>query len=81
MMKNKEIKYDLQYAHQVKHFDQELEISKEQLLTYLSGNVLDIKKDKGLYLLKFNNINVDISNSDGRVIKNHYPKGLRRNFK
>lgn len=81
MMKNKEIKYDLHYAHQVKHFDQELEISKEQLLTYLSGNVLDIKKDKGLYLLKFNNINVDISNSDGRVIKNHYPKGLRRNFK
>ena len=27
--------------------------------------------------IKFQNINVDFAKTDGKVIKNHYPKGLR----
>jgi len=75
-----EIRYDYHYSHYIDRFEKELEISENDLKKYLSGETLNITVDKGLYLLKFSGINVDITNSDGRIIKNHYPKGLRRKY-
>ena len=72
-----EIKYDYHYAHYVSEFSKTYNLSEEELKTYLCGNVISNAKEKGYYLLKYENINVDIAKSDGRVIKNHFPKGLR----
>ena len=35
---------------------------------------------KGYVLIKYQGINVDIAKSDGRIIKNRLPKGLRKKF-
>ena len=72
------IKYDIHYAHYIKQFDNELEINEEQLRSYMKGNSLNIPAKKGFILLKFNGINVDIAKSDGSIIKNRYPKYLRK---
>ena len=75
-----EIKFDHHYAHFVDKFAQEKEISFEDLLKYYQGETLNYQTDKGYILLKYNGINVDIAKSDGRIIKNHLPKGLRRKY-
>ena len=75
-----EIKFDHHYAHFVDRFNQEKEISFEDLLKYYQGETLNYQTDKGYILLKYNGINVDIAKSDGRIIKNHLPKGLRRKY-
>lgn len=71
------IKYDIHYAHYIKEFENELEISESDLLSYMKGNTLSIPAKKGFILLKYNGINVDIAKSDGNIIKNRYPKYLR----
>ena len=75
-----EIRYDYHYSRYVKNFKNEWKIDEASLKKYLSGETLNINLDKGLYLLKYQDINVDITNSDGRIIKNHYPKGLRKRY-
>ena len=72
-----EIKFDYHYAHFAKGFTREYELSDSELDIYLSGNVVNAPLEKGYYLLKYQGINVDIAKSDSRVIKNHFPKGLR----
>lgn len=72
-----DIKYDIHYARNIKSFDNELEISLEDTKKYLRGESLDISYPKGYVLLKYLGLNIDIAKSDGRIIKNRYPKYLR----
>ena len=75
-----EIKFDHHYAHFIETFDSVIEISFEDLLKYYQGEALNIQTNKGYILLKYKGINVDIAKSDGRIIKNRLPKGLRRKY-
>ena len=68
---------DGECKEQVSALIQEYELSDSELDIYLSGNVVNAPLEKGSYLLKYQGINVDIAKSDSRVIKNHFPKGLR----
>jgi len=77
---NEIIKFDLHYARTINTFEKETNIDANQLKDYLEGNVLNIKDISGYTLLKYKNIPIDIAKGDNRVIKNHYPKGLRRKF-
>ena len=74
------VKYDHHYAHFIDSFEKEKEITFEELLKYYQGETLNIDLPKGDVLLKYKDINVDIAKSDGRIIKNHLPKGLRRKY-
>ena len=75
-----EIKYDHHYALFVPNFVNEKDITLEDLLKYYQGESLNYQVSKGYVLLKYNGINVDIAKSDGRIIKNRLPKGLRRKY-
>ena len=74
----KDIRYDYHYARFIKSFDNELEIDLETLLKYYQGEAINKAVNKGYILLTYQGINVDIAKSDGRIIKNRLPKGLRK---
>ena len=76
-----DIKYDIHYARAIDHFDRELEINLEDAIRYIRGESLNIDYPKGYVLLKYLGVNIDIAKSDGRIIKNRYPKYLRKNIK
>ena len=75
-------KYDLHYARSyAKDSFDKIELTLEELKKYLYGEQL--KKEnafKGLVLLTYKKTAVDIAKTDGHVIKNYYPKGLRKKF-
>ena len=52
--------------------------SLNELLKYYQGETINESISKGYVLLKYQGINVDIAKSDGRIIKNRLPKGLRK---
>ena len=72
------LRYDYHYARLIKDFPSVLEIDFKQLQKYYLGETLNIAMSKGYVLLRYQGINVDIAKSDGRMIKNHLPKGLRK---
>lgn len=76
----KEIRYDYHYARFIKEFDATLGIDLKTLEKYYQGETIDLSFPKGYVLLKYQGINVDIAKSDGRIIKNRLPKGLRKKF-
>ncbi len=49
----------------------------EEVLSFLHGDVVPSEK-KGWCLVKAGNFSLGWGKGDGRVLKNHYPKGLRR---
>ena len=71
-------RYDHHYARFIKDFPNVLDIDFKQLQKYYLGETLNINVPKGYVLLRYQGINVDIAKSDGRMIKNHLPKGLRK---
>ena len=75
-------RYDLHYARTLKADDMDsVELSLEELKKYLAGEQLNkTNQYKGFVLLTYKNNAVDIAKSDTRVIKNYYPKGLRKKF-
>ena len=73
-----EIRYDYHYARFINSFEQEKEIDLQTLLKYYQGESVNCSFSKGYVLLKYQGINVDIAKSDGRIIKNRLPKGLRK---
>ena len=73
-----EIRYDYHYARFIKDFDHILEIDSNELLKYYQGEAINKAVIKGYILLKYQGINVDIAKSDGRIVKNRLPKGLRK---
>lgn len=72
------LKFDHHYATYIKKFDDELEINLQDAQKYLSGESLNISSKRGFILLKYQGINIDIAKSDGNIIKNRYPKYLRK---
>ena len=75
-----DIKYDIHYARNIASFKNELEISREDTIKYLKGESLNIAYPKGYVLLKYEGLNIDLAKSDGRIIKNRYPKYLRKSL-
>ncbi len=76
-------KYDLHYARCLNKKDEfpTLELTLEEVKNYLEGNQLNKKnKNKGSVLLTYKDNPIDIAKTDGIVVKNHYPKGLRKKF-
>ena len=72
------VRYDYHYARFIKDFPTQYALNKEQLKQYYQGETLNAPLPKGYVLLTYQGINVDIAKSDGRIIKNHLPKGLRK---
>ena len=75
-----DIRFDYHYAHFVNDFNNVTNINEEDLKKYYLGESINKKVSKGYVLLKYKDINVDIAKSDGRIIKNRLPKGLRKKF-
>jgi len=75
-------KYDLHYARSyAKDSFDIIELTLEELKKYLYGEQLNkINPYKGYVLLTYKKTAVDIAKTDGQVIKNYYPKGLRKKF-
>ena len=75
-------RYDLHYARTLKSGDMNsIELSFDELKKYLAGEQFNKENPyKGYVLLTYKNNAVDIAKSDTRVIKNYYPKGLRKKF-
>lgn len=79
---NKIYRYDLhlaksKYAYNFPY----VEIKEEEVRNYLLGNPLTYENNiNGYVALRYKNIIVDITKVINGVIKNHYPKGLRRKY-
>lgn len=81
-LKKDYFRYDLHYARSLANlsFDK-VELSLEETKSYLEGNQLTKSNSyKGYVLLTYKNNAIDIAKSDTKVIKNYYPKGLRKKF-
>ena len=75
---NGNYRYDYQYAHYLDDFINILRLDEDNLNKYIKGLTLDIACMRGHILLLFNKIPIAFGKSDGRIIKNFFPKGLRR---
>lgn len=75
-----DIRYDYHYARFKNDFEPSLEINQDQLIKYYQGETINTPYPKGYVMIKYQGINVDIAKSDGRIIKNRLPKGLRKKF-
>ena len=75
-----EIRYDYHFARFKNDFEPTLEIDQETLIKYYQGETINTPYQKGYVMIKYQGINVDIAKSDGRIIKNRLPKGLRKKF-
>ena len=73
-----DIRFDYHYAHFVKDFIKTHSLNEEEIKKYYLGESINKNFDKGYVLLTYQGINVDIAKSDGRIIKNRLPKGLRK---
>lgn len=76
-------KYDLHYARAINKTDEfhRIELSLDEVKRYLEGNTLNKSSNyKGYVLLTYKNNSIDIAKTDGNIIKNYYPKGLRRKY-
>ena len=73
-----DIRYDYHFARYKNDFEPSLEIDLKTLVKYYQGETINKVFPKGYVLVKYQGINVDIAKSDGRIIKNRLPKGLRK---
>ena len=73
-----DIRFDYHYSHFVNSFNNIYELNDEEIAKYYLGEAINKSAHKGYVLLKYQGINVDIAKSDGRIIKNRLPKGLRK---
>ncbi len=55
-----------------------IELNKEETLSYLMGNTLAKNIKNGYYFLKYNNLPFALTKVTNNILKNHYPKGLRK---
>ena len=70
-------RYDYHYSHFIDDFPNIYRLDEDNLKLYIHGNQLYVASARGLILLKYKDIPLSFGKSDGRVIKNYYPKGLR----
>lgn len=72
------MRYDYHFSHYVNDFTPYFDIDFTELQKYFRGETLPINIDKGLVMLRYDGINITITNSDSKMIKNAIPKGLRK---
>ncbi len=78
----KEIVYDYHLAHVLSNYEQRIELNENELLSYLKGEQINkVNSFKGNVLLTYKNIPIDFGKTNGTIIKNHYPKYLRKSLK
>lgn len=75
-----EVRYDIHYARFIKDFSSVCPLLEEEVRKYYQGESILRAIPKGYVLLTFNGLTIDIAKSDGRIIKNRLPKGLRKKF-
>ena len=73
-----DIRFDYHYSHFINEFSNIYEMNEIETAKYFLGEGVNKNTNKGYCLLKYQGINVDIAKSDGRIIKNRLPKGLRK---
>lgn len=56
-----------------------IEINETELLQVLKGETINKNHPSGWYILSFKGLGVSLTKITDNVLKNHYPKGLRRN--
>ena len=56
-----------------------IRIDKLNLDKYLHGDTIELECDKGWYCLEYKGMPIGGVKSDGKVLKNHFPKEYRRN--
>ena len=74
-----EIGFDHHYSHFVDSFENTFALTTDEAISYLKGQSINKSIKKGYVLLTYDGIPLDFGKSDGRIIKNRYPKYLRRN--
>lgn len=68
------------YSH-VLNAKNSIELTKEEVIQYLSGNQIKSDKPQGYYCVSYLGMNLGYVHSVNGVLKNLYPKGLRINAK
>ena len=52
----------------------------ETIYKYINGETFEYSGNKGWYLIAIEGISIGFGKLSGDVMKNHYPKGLRKNL-
>lgn len=55
-------------------------VDLERALSYLHGDTLPCGQEKGWYLITLDGFSLGWGKASGGMMKNHYPKGLRKNY-
>lgn len=58
-----------------------LSIKDETIYKYINGETFEYSGTKGWYLITVEGISIGFGKLSGDIMKNHYPKGLRKNLK
>ena len=56
----------------------DLAADSEEIMQYLKGQTLNVEGEKGWYLISVDGYSIGWGKQSGGIVKNHYPKGLRR---
>ena len=56
----------------------DLDSNSEEIKAFIGGQTLNVGGEKGWTLITTDGYSIGWGKSDGRIIKNHYPKGLRK---
>ena len=54
------------------------EADSDAIIQYLKGQTLNVEGEKGWYLISVDGYSIGWGKQSGGIMKNHYPKGLRR---
>lgn len=57
-----------------------LTMDGEEIYRYLNGETLNCKNEKGWYLITIDGFSIGFGKLSADIMKNHYPKGLRKNL-
>ena len=58
----------------------DIPLSLEQTKKYLLGETFTLNESDGYHTVSYENINLGFIKISSKIAKNHYPKGLRRNY-
>ena len=72
------IKYDYHFSHYVEGLTPTISLNNTELDKFFMGYEIEKESAPGYVLIIYDSINVTITKSNGRVLKNSLPKGLRK---
>lgn len=58
-----------------------LSVEEDTVYRYIGGETFEYDGEKGWYLIFVDGYSIGFGKLAGGVMKNHYPKGLRKNMK